>query len=110
VGASEFFDYGYGKTADEAFRSCRDQAAYDYGHAGYTGTMAEKDEFVMIPVPARKNPIKYAEKLLADADSRIDDKWGPAGCIEIRVSPADRKKQKLERGVKKYLFFGWASS
>jgi len=110
MGASEFFDYGYGKTPDAAFSEARQRAEYDYGHAGYTGTMAEKDSFVMIPLPPRKNPIKYAEKLMTDQDSRIDDKWGPAGCIEVRISPNDRKRLKLGRGIKKYLFFGWASS
>lgn len=38
----------------------------------------------------------YATKLIDENDPRIDDKWGPAGCI------------KAERN--KYVFFGWASS
>lgn len=36
-----------------------------------------------------------AHGLIGNRDPRIDDKWGPAGCI------------KLTNG--KYYFFGWAS-
>ncbi len=39
---------------------------------------------------------KYAEFLINEDDSRIADKWGPAGCISL-----DKNE---------YLFFGWASS
>ena len=96
MGAENFSYTAKGKTAKEAFAAARSQAQYDHGHSGYSGTIAEKSEFVMIDVPAGKNPDEYAELLVHHGDERIDDKWGPAGCIEI----ADGE----------YLFFGWASS
>ena len=97
MGADTFGAKAKGKTAEHAFREAVRRAEYDHGHAGYTGTIAEKDSYVMIPVPAeyKARPQDYARKLVEDSDPRIDDKWGPAGCIEL--------------GKDEWLFFGWAS-
>jgi hypothetical protein len=100
MGASEFVNVAKGKTPKEAFRSAVDQARYDHGHAGYTGTLAEKGEFVLISnkrAETVKEACALAEQLIDAGDERIDDKWGPAGCI--RVGDSDT-----------YVFFGWASS
>ena len=70
-------------------------ARYEHGHGGYTGTIAEKDDFIMINCPTDKDPYDFATELINTDDSRIDDKWGSAGCIALEES---------------YLFFGWASS
>ena len=107
MGSSDFYDIGFGKTAKEAFNSLVEQAQYDYGHAGYTGTIAEKHEFTRIPLPENKDPEDYAEELMENRDERVDDKWGPAGCVEMKVTEEDKKKHP---GLKKFLFFGWASS
>ena len=96
MGAEVFYQEGEGATAQEAFKSAYEAACYDFGHRGYTGSMAEKDSFVEIELPEGKDPSDYAEELINNDDERVDDKWGPAGCL------------KMEEG--KYLFFGWASS
>jgi len=99
LGGAEFFTEGKGATVDEAFRQAREEAEYDHGHSGYTGTVAEKTEFVLIPDSEWKgkyDPMWYAGKLMRDDDSRIDDKWGPAGAIQ------------LDKG--RWLFFGRAST
>lgn len=96
MGAEVFIQVGEGETAKKAFNKAYDEACYDYGHRGYTGSMAEKDCFVEIELPEGKTAEEYANELIDNDDPRIDDKWGPAGCI------------KIEDG--KYLFFGWASS
>lgn len=98
MGAESFMTKAKGKTAKEAFAAAQEQARYDHGHSGYTGTIAEKTKFVVI-VPTteyEKLPEKFAEKLMDDCDARIDDKWGPAGCVSL--------------GNNEWLFFGWASS
>lgn len=95
MGASTFFDRVKGRTAKEAFQKAVEEALYYYGHEGYTGTIAEKSSFVMISVPAGKKPEDYANELINNSDRRVDDKWGPAGCIKIAEED--------------YLFFGWAS-
>lgn len=106
MGACTFTHTAKGKTAQEAFNSATDDARYEHGHGGYTGTIAEKSEFKIIPVPAeikamtvdneRKIAImEIADKMIEDGDPRVDDKWGPAGCLDL--------------GDGEFLFFGWAS-
>ena len=95
MGATTFMTHAKGKTAKEAFLAAREEACYERGHGGYTGTIAEKDRFTMIQVPGDAHPAEYAGKLIDDRDSRVDDKWGPAGCIQLSKD--------------EFLFFGWAS-
>ncbi len=96
MGAETFFTRARGATAQEAFSDARRSAQYEHGHGGYTGTIAEKTEFTMIEVPLGEPAVRFADRLLADDDARIRDKWGPAGCIRL--------------GDDEYLFFGNASS
>lgn len=96
MGAESFTQVARGKNATEARMAATEQACWDHGHGGYTGTMAEKDSHIMIPLPPGMEPFAYAQQLIDDDDPRISDKWGPAGCIDL--------------GGGDYLFFGWASS
>jgi hypothetical protein len=93
MGASTFEDYAWGKTPQEAFSIAVTDAAHEYGHGGYTGTIAEKSEFVMIPVPAKwkGKEQEYAYHLMNKDDHRIEDKWGPAGCILLESQDAIEK-------------------
>jgi hypothetical protein len=102
MGADVFFTNASGKTAQEAFDEAVHRARYDWGHAGYSGTLAEKDDFTMIPLPEGEKLSSFTDKLIDECDPRIDDKWGPAGCIQIGVDS--------DSGRKEFLFFGWASS
>ncbi len=95
MGAEIFLVHAEGETAQQAFLAAVAQASYDYGHAGYTGTIAEKDSFVMIDLPQGMDAEAYAHQLINEGDNRIDDKWGDAGCIKTDLG---------------WLFFGWASS
>lgn len=97
MGACDFFTISDGATAKEAFCRAVEEAQYEYGHGGYTGTIAEKTSFKMVSVPAGEDPIEYAEKLMYEDDyAQAMDKWGPACCVKL--------------SNKKYLFFGSASS
>jgi hypothetical protein len=99
MGAQTFSQIASGKTAKEAFDNAVKEAQYDYGHAGYTGTIAEKDSFIMIPTPA---DLVGQENVYVDYNDdnddwdKVNDKWGPAGCYDL--------------GNGRYCFFGWASS
>ncbi len=43
-----------GRNADEAFTNLTEDAAWEHGHGGYSGTMAEKDSFILAgTLPAR---------------------------------------------------------
>jgi len=52
MGAEQFETEANGKDVKEAFRHAVDGAFYDYGHAGYTGTICEKDSAYLIPRPS----------------------------------------------------------
>lgn len=101
MGADVFMTRAEGKTAKDAFNNAVEHAQYESGHGGYTGTIAEKRDFTMITVPSGSKPAEYADKLIGEGDRRVDDKWGPAGCIDLGPTP---------RGLREFLFFGWASS
>ena len=93
---------GRGKSAQEAFSALVSDARHSEGHGGYTGTIAEKHSFTMIPLSEPPEDLtieqhaqKEAQRLIEKDDPRVCDKWGPAGCFDLRNG--------------KYLFFGWAS-
>lgn len=112
MGAADFYNEGLGKTPEEAFGATRDRAAWEHGHGGYTGTIAEKYDFMLIERPARvtaralvdtiaqawsdeKAKAKLA-KWYPHTHERIfatyDDKWGP--CLAVEADPALTKKVK----------------
>lgn len=100
MGAAVFENVVSAKNAKEAFYNAVEDACYEYGRNGYTGTIAEKENFVMIKCPEGEDPFEYSYHLIEKEDPRIDDKWGPAGCIELPGNDTEQKR---------FLFFGWAS-
>ena len=118
MGACDFKTKARGGNAQAAFRNAVTDAQYDHGHSGYTGTIAEKDRFVLLRPPDGVSATSWPghvmaayagvpaleERGLTRPQAEVatkhfrttDDKRGPAGCVA------------LGDGV--YLFFGWASS
>jgi hypothetical protein len=107
MGAHTFITRASGKTVAEAFNKAVEDAQYQYGHAGYTGTIAEKRSWRMVYKDDSMGAMEFAEAALnAEPDSEgtaaevaaaiIDDKWGPCACVA--------------EGVGQFVFFGWASS
>jgi hypothetical protein len=114
MGADQFYSVGKGETIAKAFAVARDEAFYEYGHRGYTGSLAEKDSYVVIetviPATARQvynalsdgynGPTAAARDLFgANAERYQDlfhDKWGP--CVAYFVGPDT------------WAFMGYASS
>lgn len=90
MGACDFTVTAQGDTAQEAFRNAVADAQHEYGHGGYSGTIAEKSEFVIVQLEP-----EAAHDYDQWPDS-VQDKWGPAGAIKL--------------GEKRWLFFGVASS
>ena len=95
MGADVFMTTAKGSDARNAFISAVREAQYECGHGGYTGTIAEKHDFTVISLKEGYEPRVYANKHIDDCDSRINNKWGPAGCFDL--------------GGGRYFFFGWAS-
>jgi len=87
AGGSTFMTVAHGSNAKDAFKKAQQDAISEYemdtgeNYEGYSGSIAEKNRFIMIEVPEGKDPKKYANELLDEDDKRISDKWGPAGCI-----------------------------
>jgi hypothetical protein len=112
MGASEFETTAKGKTADKAFKVATEGARYEYGHGGYTGTIAEKDDFREFEIPEGMTAAEVI-KIALDVELKVppqherhrktleaiyetaDDKWGPAAC--------------LKTGKDEFTFFGLAS-
>tara|TARA_R100001244_G_scaffold8436_2_gene10611 strand:- start:1353 stop:1724 length:372 start_codon:yes stop_codon:yes gene_type:complete len=123
MGASEFINVAEGKTADAAFKKLVEQAQWEHGHAGYSGTIAEKRSIAEFSRPKGMRRATVIEAVRAlrrimhddDGDPKTapvqakypklpigamfevyDDKWGPALAIQLRKG--------------EYLFAGFASS
>lgn len=101
MGACDFWTTANGSDAKAAFRQAREDALYENGHGGYSGTIAEKPSFKKLSVPAGVDPTEFARRVSADAQDGRDphgylNKWGPALCVQVTDS--------------EYLFFGIASS
>lgn len=90
MGGTTFEDYAWGRTPLEAYESAVAEAIFNHGHEPYSGTIKEKDGFVMIDVPSKwkGKEEEYAYHLIEEDDSRISDKWGPAGCILLESKDA----------------------
>ena len=96
MGAESFTTRPYeDQSAEVAFHRAVEEAQWDHGHSGYTGTIAEKHSFVMMPMIEGLDAYESINKYFDEDDKRISEKWGPAGCIV----DADGD----------FIFFGWAS-
>lgn len=101
MGASEFTARAKGKNAKEAFNAAIEDARYEDGNGGYTGTIAEKSSFKMVTQNPDESISEFIDRCIEDDDHWIQDKWGPAGCV-LKGPAAD--------GMNEYIFFGFASS
>ena len=97
MGAVRFGIQARGETAKKAFENAKEQAQYERGYDGYTGTIAEKHNYKKISVPKGKDPIDYANKLLNEDDERIANKWGPAGCVLVEESTKTKAIKKAKK-------------
>lgn len=111
MGAWQFKTFSAGETIREAFNSAVEEAQWEDGHGGYTGTIAEKPGAVEVALPPDVDAQTFAELVvrhdaapLYDLIGRMqterviqlnEDKWGPAIAVKA--------------GEGKWLFFGLAS-
>tara|TARA_R110000751_G_C13550320_1_gene456231 strand:- start:201 stop:572 length:372 start_codon:yes stop_codon:yes gene_type:complete len=123
MGADQYMNAGKGKTAQVAFDKVTENARWNHGHGGYSGTIAEKYSMVEFPRPkgtrratviqavrdlgsigfdADGNPktdkvqAKYPKLSIAKMFDVYDSKSGPSLAIELKTG--------------EYLFAGWASA
>ena len=77
-------------TPQEAFDEARAQARHEYGHNGYTGTIAEKDTLFHVADP------DAIDTILDDEKHPVGTKDGPCGYF-------------VDTDLQSFIFFGWAS-
>jgi hypothetical protein len=97
MGAEFFTVEAWGASPEAAFDKIRQEYGRMYGCSGYSGTIVEKDSFIIFPLPEGANPEEYAVRIALE-DPRID-KWGPAGCFvlkEARTAEVKIKGRKVE--------------
>lgn len=83
MGADQFEATSHGTDVADAFRTAREQARWDHGHGGDSGTIAEKDDYVMSSstVFADLTAARAHAKQAIDKDE-VAGKWGPASAVE----------------------------
>lgn len=96
-------------STEDAFRDTREGAQFEYGHGGYTGSMAEKNSLTVLATVATKEQADLIEYGIMHADplpiyseqavESLTDKWGPANAVRYSID-------KTTDGI---LFFGFAS-
>lgn len=97
MGACDFRTTATGVTLEQAFAAARDNALYECGHGGYSGTVAEKNQVIEIPVPVewRGKERAFVNHLFDVDDERILGKWDPASAVRVNE--------------KTWIIFGYAS-
>lgn len=95
MGASTFITTSEQNDPQVAFSELVQQAKFEYGFGGYSGSIGEKDSFLVASHSSRSldDAVALADRLLDD--DRFSDKWGPAGALPLQDGG--------------WLFFGWAS-
>jgi hypothetical protein len=103
MGAHEYSVFARGQSERFAFFSAVQAALDEHGKDGYTGTIAEKYEFVRVGFAAsRDEAMLVVNEMMVKEDPRAMDKWGPACSIQIEW-PKKNERDGL------WLFFGTAS-
>jgi hypothetical protein len=92
MGSQSFSIVANGSNLNEAFRSAVENARWEYGNGGYTGSLAEKSDVIAITSTpmSEQAAAELAHSLIDSSDPRIDDKWGPAGAIPIDTNLTSR--------------------
>lgn len=112
MGASTFTVFQQNPVAGDAFRTAVSNAQYEDGHSGYSGTIAEKTSYRIVPGPALSMGEARAKAAALINTEGYWDKWGPAGAIRVvggeRLAFIGGAYVPVEADG--WLFFGWASS
>lgn len=110
MGGVNFDCYSPITDPQEAFSALKQDAAWEHGHGGYTGTIAEKPGFVIrnaTPMSkkaaqefiygVRESAAPYSKVTRGDYED--NNKWGDAYAVPISAEDGGG-----------WMFYGWASS
>jgi hypothetical protein len=99
MGAEQFEEWVTPETdVRKAFSQAVSDARYSHGNEGYTGSIAEKDQFVVLTerVLSEEQAQAMIRDLMNKDDERIRDKWGPAGAIPFGICKAPTIEKSLK--------------
>ena len=110
MGGTDFYEEApKSRTVKAAYVKCVEADLHEFGHGGYTGTLAEKAGYVVFDRPSRMTPEKIMN-LLACAEGywEGDNEWNDPAKMRKwdRETPEQRRDNSLrvvsvELGVKK---------
>lgn len=103
AGATTFENFSRNTDVGRAYRELVDDARHEYGHGGYSGTIAEKNGYKV----RSNDPMTHTEaRKFIEKDIDQNDKWGPAFAVPICDTEKGKEKQVTvkvtaahERGV-----------
>jgi hypothetical protein len=88
VGKQDFIQYAEGVDLDTAFNAAIKKAQHEYGHGGFTGTIAEKEDFGCFALTDEPMTLDeataLANQMLDERDERCVDWDLPACAIPVR--------------------------
>ena len=80
MGAAQFECHSEGETVSEAYSAAVEDALHWHGHAGYTGTIAEKDGFTEFIVRDDK-----ADEVVGLLERAADNSWDGRSSAELEA-------------------------
>lgn len=104
MGAHDLSQIAFGASAKDAYNSAVAEALHERGHDPYNGTISTTKGFEMKPL-AQGKFTRAAIRRWEEAALNATEKWGRCHCLELPRSYAKGKA----RGVRAYLFVGWAA-
>tara|TARA_Y100001949_G_scaffold146661_1_gene130288 strand:- start:194 stop:697 length:504 start_codon:yes stop_codon:yes gene_type:complete len=96
MGATEFAIDNFGKTVGDAYNKQVDSDHYEHGHSGYTGTLAEKDGFVLIDRPTRITAGRLMDTII-DAEQWMFWLYTDEKCRYAYIKPKAKCKKAWAR-------------
>lgn len=115
MGGWWFTDMAHGATWQDAFHNAGEQAAWEHGHGGYTGTIAEKHECVFFDIKARGLSFKRFMKLFdayrawkydssdfGSVEGWKTSKSKPAGVTDYEMTKTVKGGKTVERSYRWY--------
>jgi len=78
AGGTDFWEWGAGSDPRKIFSDLQDDAKHEYGHGGYSGSIAEKDGY---KIRSREKMSTKEAEAFANEDMDNNDKWGPAFAV-----------------------------
>jgi len=98
MGACEYETLSHGSTVGDAMFAAVGEAQWEHGHGGYTGTIAEKGDWVEFDLPPRVTAAKVLHLLyVATHPAAAAERQRYRAEYGFKATAASRKKDRTER-------------